>query len=505
MRMACENLDLKHWELFGLNRNPFPVAPDVENFFISKAIDRLVTEIVHGILTRKGFLVLTGEVGLGKTTIGRKILMVLEEKGIESSLVFQTSYGEADLLRAINRDFGLLSGGCELSDQMEALNRFLVDQNREGRNCAIIVDDAQNLSMKCLELLRMISNLEADGEKLVQILLIGQPELLDRMDSRELRQLKSRIVIQRQVSPLSREELGHYIQFKLNSAGSQGTTTVSGRAVKKVHRLTRGNLRRVNVLMDRAMYAAYLGDTREITEGVVKEAWKDLDEKRRPVPLKRFALAASIALILVGAFSVGIARMDPQKRPGDLRAGEAARSPLGTPSHARVSTPGPSAPGAARPDAAVSEAVDRFLDGYGLGRFREDFLQAVRLGQWEWIREAIYGTSGHLLVSLPEGYERLRSRYGVLTISSEEGRESRRLVLWRPPFRVEKFYMGFRGPEIVKLQERLSRAGHYCGALDGIVGPRLMAAVVQYQEEHHIRVNGYPDEQTLFVLHQEEG
>ena len=198
--------EMAYLKYFGLEVNPFPVAPDVEHFFLSRDIDRLITEIVHGIVTRKGFMALTGEVGLGKTTISRKIMKILEEKGVQTSLVFHTSYQDVELLRAINRDFGLLVDTLEFGDLMNVLQDFLLGQNMEGRNCAIIIDDAQNLSPESLELVRMISNLETDRQKLVQVLLIGQPELMEKLDSPELRQLKSRIIIKQEARPLPPEE-----------------------------------------------------------------------------------------------------------------------------------------------------------------------------------------------------------------------------------------------------------------------------------------------------------
>ena len=188
--------ELQHLQCLGLSCNPFPVAPDNENFFLSEGIDRATANIVHGMLARKGFLVLTGDIGLGKTTISRRIIGILEGKDVATSLVFHSTYQDVELLREINRDFGLQVSSLRCSDQMQALNRFLLERSRRGKNSAIIIDDAQNLDKRSLELVRLISNLEADRQKLVQILLVGQPELLDQLDCSSLRQLKSRIMIQ---------------------------------------------------------------------------------------------------------------------------------------------------------------------------------------------------------------------------------------------------------------------------------------------------------------------
>jgi general secretion pathway protein A len=201
------NDETVYLDYFGFSCNPFPVVPDYEKLFLSDHIDMMISELVHGIQARKGFMVLTGEIGLGKTTVSRKIVSILEEKNVETSLIFHTLYKNPELLREIVRDFGLHTDSLKLSDLMRLLYKFLIDQAKQGKNCVIIIDDAQNLSTKNLELIRMISNLETNRQKLVQILLVGQPELLSKLDSLELRQLKSRIIITEEAHPLTHEEL----------------------------------------------------------------------------------------------------------------------------------------------------------------------------------------------------------------------------------------------------------------------------------------------------------
>ncbi|RZB35393.1 MAG: hypothetical protein SRB2_03191 [Desulfobacteraceae bacterium Eth-SRB2] len=138
---------------------------------------------------------------------------------------------------------------------------FYWNKNRRGKNCAIIIDDAQNLSIKSLELVRMISNLETDQQKLVQILLVGQTELMDTLNSQKLRQLKSRIVISKEVRALTREELRNYLFFKLNMAGNRGRITFQEAAIKKIYQFTKGNLRQLNILMGRCFYVTLLYNT----------------------------------------------------------------------------------------------------------------------------------------------------------------------------------------------------------------------------------------------------
>lgn len=287
---------------FGFRENPFPVAPDSDYFYASPRIEQIVSELIHGIVTRKGFLILTGEVGLGKTTISRRMIRMLDTHRIRTALVLHAGIKSVELLREINRDFGVHEEKLLLSDQMAALNQFLIQQNQEGGNCVIIVDDAQNLDFESFELIRMISNLEGDRRKLVQVMLVGQPELLDKLNAHELRQLKSRISINKMALPLSLQELRDYLSFKLNASGNTGSTTIDISAVRAVSRLTQGNFRQINLLMDRCLYVAYVRDTTRITKSVVAAAFADLMQK--PVFLQKNKIIQFLLLSgLVMAFT----------------------------------------------------------------------------------------------------------------------------------------------------------------------------------------------------------
>ena len=304
---------------FGLEHNPFPVAPDDANFYLSSAIEEIIEEIVHGICSRKGFIMLTGEVGLGKTTITRRILKILETRSVCTSLVFHTSLKDVDLLREINRDFGIqvageISTADQLGDQLEKLNNFLVAQYRNNGNCAIIIDDAQNLDRESLELVRMISNLEVDQNKIVQILLVGQTELSESLNLRTMRQLNSRIVIRKEARSLSRDELCDYIAFKLSTAGNQGRILLTASAYRRIFGLTKGNFRRINLLMDRCLYAICHSGIQYITRGLVDNAFADLYPVKRPDRKRTLAVAVTILLaIAAGVGQLGNASADQSK------------------------------------------------------------------------------------------------------------------------------------------------------------------------------------------------
>lgn len=507
--------ELKYLDYFGLRHNPFPVVPDVDNFYVCEHIDRVVKEIVHGILTRKGFMVFTGEVGLGKTTISRKVISILGDKGVETSLVFHTFYQETELLREINRDFGLFVDDLILSEQMKVLNDFLLSQNREGKNCAIIIDDAQNLNEKSLELVRMISNLETDQEKLVQILLIGQPELMDKLNSPELRQLKSRVMISEEARPLSQEELRGYTMFKLYMAGNTGKISVAHNAITRLHRLTRGNFRQLNILMERCLYVSFLHNTSEIKRKTVNEAQRDL-HPRQTLFIKRplaWGLSATLALCLTGAaffpemfFRVPWANSTDIRHTSTHSETTEAKQPL---LEREATGRQQGATGFRRriaynregkPQTAIPDAVSDFLAAYGLSDYGSLFFEAMEKDRLDQMAEVIFEETGYQIVqvdSIPDG---INHHYGTLRLFSEQTGKASHLLFWKPRVRVTKFYLGYQGEEIRTLEELLMDVRLYDYNLDGIVGPKLMTAVNEFQQEMGLTVTGFPDERIIFLL-----
>ena len=488
----------------GLSHNPFPVVPDDTCIFLSGRIEQIVAEIVHGITTRKGFMMLTGDVGLGKTTISRRIISILEEKGIETAVVLHTSLQDAELLREINRDYGITplldqGEGLSLGEQLRQLNRFLLNQYQAQKNCAIIIDDAQNLNRQSLELVRMISNLEGHHHKLVQILLIGQPELAQLLDTYELRQLRSRVVISAQALPLSRQELKAYIYFKLNSAGNHGQVSVTGWALNRMYYLTRGNFRMVNLLMDRCLYVACLYNSMQIDTQTVKLAYRDLFPQSNQSK-KRWLPATAIILALIATVSMGSlklsATLDHFQASTSLEEQGSTR-PEGRPathSFAPVSQ-------TRHTESSDSGGITAFFspleatEDYAL-----QFQQALAHGEIEPFSHELFQATGYHLIALSQLNSYIRKNYGILTINDRAEERPLHFLLWRPPIRIEKFYYYYKGGEINKLQSLLAKVNLYHDRLDAIVGPRLMQAVVNFQKLKGLPVTGFPDPETLFWL-----
>lgn len=496
----------------GLERHPFPVAPDDENFYISPHIEQVIVELVHGISARKGFMVFSGDVGLGKTTITRRILTILEAQQIRTALVFHTSLKDVDLLREINRDFGMDVEGAEVhsdqcGDQLNRLYDFLMVQYRQGYNCAIIIDDAQNLDRRSLELVRMISNLETDQQKLVQVLLVGQPELLDTLNSDAMRQLRSRIVIRKAAHPLNREELRNYIVFKLSLAGNQGRIAVTNAAFRRLYRYTRGNFRRLNMLMDRCLYGICRSNSPIIDDGMVRLADADLHPERHRRFKRALAFAASAALPFMLILGSWLSHLHISRSA--LAESNPQQVYLKVP---RLPSPSMKSPQAAAKPAedksaqtAAASAVAAFLSSYHLAHYADAFERALSDGTLPLLAERIYRESGLQLIQLGSLSQNARRRYGALAVAQGAHHSPAWLVLWRPSLTLKRFYYRYQGQEILSLQQLLAAAGVYRNKLDGVVGTALMKAVIAFQQQHSIPLTGFPDAATVFLLcHQQE-
>jgi general secretion pathway protein A len=500
----------------GLRHNPFPVAPDDANFYLSASIEEVVAEIVHGVCARKGFILLTGDVGLGKTTISRRVISILGTKGVTTSLVLHTSLQEVELLRAINHDFGISSTDADqnMGAQMKRLNDFLLSQYAKGKNCAIIIDDAQNLNRASLELIRMISNLEVDQQKLVQVLLVGQTELAATLNCPDLRQLSSRIVIRKTVRGLTCEELRNYIAFKLSAAGDQGRISLTPSALYRLHRLTRGNFRQVNLIMDRCLYACCLnGQDRRIRRNTLDSAVKDLHPGGRRIKKWTLALAASVLLPIVLTLGSWTAPVDSRraslvgpslqevifKVPRDAHHLDSRHE---KPDRAFA---GGVAAGSEPVSDSIDPAVTAFLDIFQLGAYAAPFQRALKEGTLDHLAHRIYTEKGYQLIQLPTITDAIRKRYGALAFTLTPGQAPVWLLFWRPTLTLKRFYYSYQSNEIYKLQKLFSKANFYEDHLDGIVGPHLMRAVIEFQQGSGLPVTGFPDAATIFKLcHQQE-
>ncbi len=260
---------------FHLQELPFKVTPDPRFFYFSRHHRAALSSLLYGVENRAGFIQITGEIGAGKTTLCRTFLKNLG-KQVHSSLVFNPKLSEVELLQVIVEDFGIQPKGKKRKDYFDALNRFLLEETEKGYNAIVIIDEAQLLTARALEQVRLLSNLETADKKLLQIILVGQPELREELNRPELLQLRQRITIRYHLPALTREDLKHYIAHRLSVAGAS-ENFFSDEAMGKIFEISNGIPRLINVLCDRAMMAAYTKSSEHIDAEMAEMAYADLE------------------------------------------------------------------------------------------------------------------------------------------------------------------------------------------------------------------------------------
>jgi general secretion pathway protein A len=272
-------------EYYGFTEKPFSLTPDPKYLFKSASHANAFELLHYGVRRREGFVVITGDIGTGKTTLCRAILEQLDRKTF-TALVLNPFLSEEDLLRLILQDFGVVSRdeikhgrlrGISKQDLIETLNEFLLSLQPLGARALLIIDEAQNLPLQVLEQIRILSNLETDKEKLLQIVLVGQPNLKGQLRSHELRQLDQRVSIKYELRPLTPEETGAYVMHRLAIAGGGAVVSFAPNALARIHRCTGGIPRLINLVCDRALLAAYSARTNRVLPAHVRHAAAALD------------------------------------------------------------------------------------------------------------------------------------------------------------------------------------------------------------------------------------
>ncbi|HSF20274.1 MAG TPA: AAA family ATPase [Vicinamibacteria bacterium] len=260
---------------YGFREKPFNLTPDPKFLYLSGKHHEAFAHLEFGLRQRGGFMVVTGEVGTGKTTLCRYFLDRLDQNTL-SAFILYPALGATDLLRSVNRDLGVEGTGGTDKDLVDALHRFLLASHESGKSIVLVIDEAQNLSRDVLEQVRLISNLETDTEKLIQIVLIGQSELNDKLAQNDLRQLAQRITARYHLTPLEGRELKQYIRHRLAVAGGIGQVDFTSGAFRAIRRYSKGIPRLINLICDRALLAGYVLERNEIDARTVRRAAKEL-------------------------------------------------------------------------------------------------------------------------------------------------------------------------------------------------------------------------------------
>lgn len=261
---------------YGFREAPFHITPDPRFLFFSTSHREAFHHVLFGIKERKGFVQLTGEVGAGKTTVCRAVMEQLPPT-FKTALVLNPALTPDQLLRTIVAELGMKPGKKDKSDLLELLNAFLFEQAEKGNDVVVFIDEAQDLSPELLEEVRLLSNLETDQRKLLQIVLIGQPELRDKLNDPALRQLRQRITVRYHLRPLSRPDVERYVSHRLRVAGGNGSLAFTPWALWRVHHYARGIPRLVNAVCDKALLYGFVNQTSQLTGTSVRRAIRELE------------------------------------------------------------------------------------------------------------------------------------------------------------------------------------------------------------------------------------
>ncbi len=263
-------------EYYGLKEPPFNITPNPRFLFYSAKHREAFNHLLYGIRERKGFVQLTGEVGAGKTTLCRAMLEQLGPN-VSTALILNPVLDADQLMKSIAMEFGLDVRGMDRLETVAAINAFLLKEAELGRDAVLIIDEAQDLTNELLEQVRLLSNLETDDRKLLQIVLMGQPELRDRLNDYRLRQLRQRIMVRYHLRPLKLREVGQYVQHRLHVSGSKGVPRFTSAALWRIFRYSQGVPRLINTLCDKCMLAGFVQQRDEISFGMVGVAIRELE------------------------------------------------------------------------------------------------------------------------------------------------------------------------------------------------------------------------------------
>ncbi len=318
---------------YGLKERPFNLTPDPRYLYLSEKHKEAFAHLLYGIKHRAGFVMVTGEIGTGKTTICRTLLNQLDTD-TEVAFIFNPSLSPVELLKKINEDFGIDSRAKTVKDLIDELNEYLLDSNARGKNCVLVIDEAQNLTPSVLEQIRLLSNLESETQKLLQIVLIGQPELGEHLELRELRQLKQRISARYHLKALDNKETQQYVTYRLRVAGAHRRIQFTPSALRMIYSHSKGTPRVINSLCDRALLIGYTQEASEITKEIAQRAAKEIRgepvKKRRDFSMiKQLIPNPTIVAVVILAMIAGKYIFDNLDQISTARvpeAGEAERS-----------------------------------------------------------------------------------------------------------------------------------------------------------------------------------
>ena len=522
---------------FGLQEKPFAITPDPRYLYLSERHAEALAHLLYGINEAGGFIQLTGEVGTGKTTIIRSLLEQLPAHA-DVALILNPRVTPAEFLLTICEELRIPvpePGRGSVKLLMDLIGRRLLDTHARGRRVVLIVDEAQNLSAHTLEQVRLLTNLETATTKLLQIILIGQPELRDLLARPELRQLAQRITARYHLNPLSSEESGGYVKHRMRVAGATAETFTPA-SLREVHRLSGGVPRIINVICDRALLGAFTHEDHRVSGTLVRDAAAQVYGRPMPAPWLRWAIAGAIAgalaLVAAGLWSILASRPRTSTDTAAVAAPAAASNQL-----AQADTP--SAPPPAPPsfdevlarhgnDTTTEAALAKLFASWGAtydpsgGRgcdqaARQGLECLFQKGSWAQLRTLNRPAILTLTDDIGRTHQVLLTTLGDDTATIDLGGEARAvsiagmsrywfgdfLLLWRPPLAVAKALApGMRGADVRWLRENLRVAQGLPAAPAGsdFYDEDLARLVQDFQRQHRLNIDGVAGVQTQIVL-----
>ena len=291
-------------DFFNLKERPFHITPDPEFLYLSPYHKEALGVIIYGINQRKGFLAVLGEVGLGKTTIVRTYLKKYTHEKLKTIVIFNVNVSFKSIIKTIYKELDIELISNDTTELIENLYLILIKEFQQGFNIVLLIDEAQNMPSKTLEQLRMLSNLETSKDKLIQILLVGQPELEDKLQKTNLRQLKQRIAVKATLYPLSKKDSKDYIQHRLKHAANDNYTHVfKGNALEQIIKLSKGIPRNINIICDNALVSAFGYGKKPVTKKIINEVFKDLSPAKHKKKVKWGIALIFILLLTAGSIT----------------------------------------------------------------------------------------------------------------------------------------------------------------------------------------------------------
>ncbi len=534
-------------EHFGLKEKPFNITPNPQFIFLSKNHKEVFAHLLYGLQSRCGFIEITGEVGAGKTTVLRTLFEQLKDDAFRLAFIFNPSLSADELLLEICRELDIDTGEARGGRVLPLINRYLLQENAAGRTVVLVIDEAQNLAAPVLEQIRLLSNLETETDKLIQIILVGQPELAEVLGRSNLRQLNQRISVRYHLRPMDEADSRAYVLHRLKVAGCDDRTILTDSALKMICRHSGGLPRLINILADRALLAAFSEDRAPADRADVRTAIAELRQAgSKPPwnPLRRPAatgwLLTAAVVLTTGLFfyvnSLPSGGTAPERAAADSAAvpevGQTADFEQLEPLRAALAALGESDSFSRAATAVSARWHADFAGGLAGGNFTSrDFASLLERDGWQWM--TFQGSLAELLVcDTPVLLELILPgvsgrRYLALTVREGDrfivapqiaGRQSlhrselnalysgRAYLLWKNYLDIGYVSTpGTTSADIREIQSLLQGAGEGSLVISGVYDDRTIRAVTRFQASRGIARDGRVGPLTLLLLYQQSG